>query len=83
MTSGRPYRGNELSLTQALDELRRNAGTQFDPRVVLAVEAAIASGDFHLLPRTNGQFPAVTTGVRIGLVDSSSRDSSSIAQIRD
>ncbi|MFL5613696.1 MAG: HD domain-containing phosphohydrolase [Gemmatimonadaceae bacterium] len=83
MTSGRPYRGNELSLTQALDELRRNAGTQFDPRVVLAVEAAIASGDFHLLPRTNGQFLAVTTGVRIGLVDSSSRDSSSSAQPRD
>jgi response regulator RpfG family c-di-GMP phosphodiesterase len=83
MTSGRPYRGNELSLSQALDELRRNASTQFDPRVVLAVEAAIASGDFHLLPRTNGQFPAVTTGVRIGSVDSSSRDSSSSAQPRD
>jgi HD-GYP domain-containing protein (c-di-GMP phosphodiesterase class II) len=67
MTSGRPYRGNELSLAQAVDELRRNAGTQFDPRAVAAVEAAIESGEFQLLPRTNGQFPAVTSGLRIGL----------------
>jgi response regulator RpfG family c-di-GMP phosphodiesterase len=73
MTSGRPYRGNELSLVQAVDELRRNAGTQFDPRVVAAVEAAIAGGDFQLLPRTNGQFPAVTGGARIGLAEEPER----------
>jgi putative two-component system response regulator len=65
MTSGRPYRGNELSLTEAVEELRRNAGTQFDPRIVAAVEAAVASDEFQLLPRTTGQFPAVTGGARI------------------
>ena len=69
MTSGRPYRGNELSLDQALDELRRNAGTQFDPNVVCAVETAIRSGGLSLLPHTTGQFAAVTGGARIGLAE--------------
>jgi putative two-component system response regulator len=69
MTSGRPYRGNELTLDEALDELRRNAGTQFDGRVVAAVEAAIRSGELYLLPRTTGQFAAVTGGTRIGLAE--------------
>ena len=39
MTSGRPYRST-LSVEQALDELSRNAGTQFDPDVVIAFRAA-------------------------------------------
>lgn len=30
---GRPYR-DQASLTEALDEIRRNSGTQFDPKVV-------------------------------------------------
>jgi diguanylate cyclase (GGDEF)-like protein len=38
MTSDRPYR-RALTRTAALDELRRNAGTQFDPRVVEALLA--------------------------------------------
>ena len=69
MTSGRPYRGNELSLEQALDELRRNAGTQFDPKVVAAVEQSMQTGELVLLPRNTGQFAAVTGGTRIGLAE--------------
>jgi len=42
MTTPRPYRP-ACSVDDALEELRRNAGTQFDPAVVAAVEAAIAS----------------------------------------
>src|SRR5690242_5020141 len=34
MTSGRPYRGRELTLLEAFEELKRNAGTQFDREVV-------------------------------------------------
>jgi putative nucleotidyltransferase with HDIG domain len=37
MTSNRPYR-RALSEQEALDELRRNAGTHFDPRIVAAFE---------------------------------------------
>ena len=63
--------------SQALDELRRNAGTQFDRPRRIGGRGSDRSGDLHLLPRTNGQFPAVTTGVRIGLVDSSFQRSDS------
>jgi len=69
MTSGRPYRGNELSLEAALKELQRNAGTQFDDEIVEAVLAATLQGDLYLLPRTTGQFPAVTGGTRIGAAE--------------
>jgi two-component system, cell cycle response regulator len=34
MTSPRPYRASPLSVEGAIAELRGNAGTQFDPRVV-------------------------------------------------
>ena len=43
MTSHRPYRRG-LSLGEAVDELRRNAGTQFDPASVAAFERAVAEG---------------------------------------
>jgi response regulator RpfG family c-di-GMP phosphodiesterase len=69
MTSGRPYRGSELSLPQAMEELERNAGSQFDARVVAAVREAIRSGELCLLPRDTGQFPAVTGGVRISFAE--------------
>jgi len=69
MTSGRPYRGNELTLDEALEELRRNAGTQFDAQIVTIVEEAIRCGDLYLLPRNTGQFPAVTGGARIELAE--------------
>ena len=60
MTSGRPYRGIEMTLDAALAELRRNAGTQFDAEVVEAVLSATSCGDLYLLPRMTGQFPAVS-----------------------
>src|SRR5439155_1299454 len=41
MTASRPYRGT-LSEDEALDELRRNAGTQFNPAVVQAFIAQLA-----------------------------------------
>ena len=40
MTSDRPYRA-ALSLEDAVAELRRHAGTQFDPRVVEALLAVL------------------------------------------
>jgi HD-GYP domain-containing protein (c-di-GMP phosphodiesterase class II) len=69
MTSGRPYRGSELSLHAAVSELQRNAGTQFDQRVVDAVVTATRRGDLYLLPRTNAQFASITGGARIGVAD--------------
>jgi putative nucleotidyltransferase with HDIG domain len=41
MTTDRPYRA-ALPLEEALAELRRNSGTQFDPRVVEALVAVVA-----------------------------------------
>jgi response regulator RpfG family c-di-GMP phosphodiesterase len=78
MTSGRPYRGNELTLEAAVEELRRNAGTQFDADVVHAIVSATRDGDLYLLPHTTGQFAAVTGGARIGLADTANQ-----ATIRD
>ena len=69
MTSGRPYRGREMTLDEALDELRRSAGSQFDEKVVAVVEDAIRCEDLCLLPRYTGQFVAVTGGARIGLAE--------------
>jgi diguanylate cyclase (GGDEF)-like protein len=40
MTTDRPYR-KAMSTDRALGELRRNAGTQFDPRVIDAFEAVL------------------------------------------
>jgi response regulator RpfG family c-di-GMP phosphodiesterase len=52
MTSDRPYRPCEMSLCGALDEIRRNTRTQFDPDVVDALTRAVASGDLQLLPKS-------------------------------
>ncbi len=43
MTSDRPYR-KALSLSQVLQELRQNSGTQFDPRIVKAFLKLIENG---------------------------------------
>ncbi len=48
MTSDRPYREG-MPIGEALRELRRCAGTQFDPKVVRALEALLASGRFETL----------------------------------
>jgi response regulator RpfG family c-di-GMP phosphodiesterase len=57
MTSDRPYRPSEMCLREALDEIRRNALTQFDPRVVEALTHAVASGEFQLLPKSSQAGP--------------------------
>ena len=44
MTSGRPYRGAQLGVAEAVAEIERCSGTQFDPTVVRAFLAAIESG---------------------------------------
>jgi HD-GYP domain-containing protein (c-di-GMP phosphodiesterase class II) len=53
MTSNRPYR-NALPEEDSLDELKRNAGTHFDPRVVAAFEQifpAVKRTLQHVRPR--------------------------------
>jgi response regulator RpfG family c-di-GMP phosphodiesterase len=49
MTSHRPYRRG-LALDAAVAELRRHAGTQFDPAAVAAFERALAGGAITLDP---------------------------------
>ena len=44
MTSGRPYRGAQMGIADAIAEVERCSGTQFDPAVVRAFLAAIESG---------------------------------------
>jgi HD-GYP domain-containing protein (c-di-GMP phosphodiesterase class II) len=43
MTTDRPYRA-ALSFDAAVEELRANAGTQFDPAVVIALERVLERG---------------------------------------
>lgn len=50
MTSGRPYRGIEMTIDQALRELEDKRGTQFDRQVVDAMLRAVSSGDLSLIP---------------------------------
>ena len=52
MTSGRPYRANELSFEGAIAEIARQAGRQIDPAVAEAVACAAAKG--LLLPISRG-----------------------------
>jgi len=52
MTSGRPYRGAELTLHGAVEELRKHAGEQFDPDVVDTLAQAVTAGELVLIPRT-------------------------------
>ena len=51
MTSGRPYRGAELTLEGAVEEIIKHGGVQFDPDVVEAVTTAASSGTLALIPR--------------------------------
>ena len=50
MTSDRPYRPG-LSMEEALAEIVRCSGTQFDPCVVVAMMAAVETGRFALIGR--------------------------------
>jgi putative two-component system response regulator len=51
MSSGRPYRSAVPGWPEAMDELRRHSGTQFDVEVVDAALRATASGSLRLIPR--------------------------------
>jgi putative two-component system response regulator len=51
MTSGRPYRARSMTLGEALAEIRRSAGTQFDPEIVDAFGAAVERGEITIVPR--------------------------------
>jgi HD-GYP domain-containing protein (c-di-GMP phosphodiesterase class II) len=66
MTSRRPYRpGYRLSVPDAIDELRRHAGTQFDLEALSAFLGAIESGDVDLTQLGGGsEIPHVTRGIR-------------------
>src|SRR5262249_785000 len=52
MTSDRPYRASAMSLSMAMDELVRNAGTQFDPDIVDVMVRCAERGELQLIPRT-------------------------------
>jgi diguanylate cyclase (GGDEF)-like protein len=49
ITADRPYR-DRRSIAEALAELHRHAGTQFDPRCVDALEAVITAGEIDAGP---------------------------------
>jgi response regulator RpfG family c-di-GMP phosphodiesterase len=51
MTSGRPYRARSMTIGDALAEIRRCAGTQFDPDVVHAFGEAVQRGEIAIVPR--------------------------------
>jgi response regulator RpfG family c-di-GMP phosphodiesterase len=59
MTSDRPYRPSEMSLCLALEEIRRNALTQFDPDVTEAVTRSVAAGELQLLPKSETASPLI------------------------
>lgn len=52
MTSDRPYRPDGMSLEDAMAELIRCSGAQFDPKIVDAMISAVAGGRISLVPRT-------------------------------
>lgn len=51
MTSDRPYRPLGMSMDDAVQEIVRCSGTQFDPEVVAAVVRAAQGGRLELVPR--------------------------------
>jgi putative two-component system response regulator len=63
MTSGRPYRGIRMTLSQVLDEMIRNRETQFDPAVLDVFIECVRKGqiDFPVLER-DGSLPTPAMG---------------------
>ena len=61
MTTDRPYR-KALREETALEEIRRNAGTQFDARVAQAVCKVVRSGDVHAGEKYTDAVRAVLAG---------------------
>jgi HD-GYP domain-containing protein (c-di-GMP phosphodiesterase class II) len=51
MTSDRPYRPDGMTVEDAIQEIVRCSGTQFDPEVVAAVVRAAEAGRMTLMPR--------------------------------
>jgi putative nucleotidyltransferase with HDIG domain len=62
MTASRPYRPNPMSPAQALEELRKYAGIQFDPRVV---ESFARTKTAQEPRRKQGSVPDPTSGSAI------------------
>jgi HD-GYP domain-containing protein (c-di-GMP phosphodiesterase class II) len=54
ITSDRPYRASEKTLSMAVDELRRNSGSQFDPDVIDAIVKCTERGELRLIPKAAG-----------------------------
>jgi putative nucleotidyltransferase with HDIG domain len=48
MTAPRPYRREPIPIPEALERVQEEAGTQFDPTVVAALERAVARGELAL-----------------------------------
>jgi HD-GYP domain-containing protein (c-di-GMP phosphodiesterase class II) len=63
MTTDRPYR-QALTSDVALEELARNAGTQFDPRVVQALVKVIEQGRAHIVTTDEVRAVLVSSQVR-------------------
>ncbi|MFL5574761.1 MAG: HD-GYP domain-containing protein [Gemmatimonadaceae bacterium] len=71
MTSGRPYRrGARMTLEEAIAELHRCAGTQFDPEIVSAFVGAVRAGAIQIpaRPDVTGEHAALGSEVRRGLL---------------
>ncbi|MEO5568919.1 MAG: HD domain-containing phosphohydrolase [Gemmatimonadaceae bacterium] len=51
ITSDRPYRISEKTLPRAVDELKRNSGSQFDPEVIAAIVKCTDRGELRIMPK--------------------------------
>lgn len=51
ITSDRPYRVSEKTLPMAVEELKRNSGSQFDPDVIDAIVKCTERGELRLIPK--------------------------------
>lgn len=63
MTSDRPYRAG-MSVEEALGELRRCSGTQFESSIVAVFEGLVQSGEMPLLCLRTNELRARTSGHR-------------------